>query len=1155
MNFTILFRKELSQFKRIDMWCKTFVFFLLMTSQLQNFVVMAQSGSRKVAVSLSVRNEPVLNVFKEIQKQTGYSVFYNAKQVNLNYNVTIKVTNEDLNQVLKQLLNNTHIGYSLQGKQILLRVIESKPTETISIKGKVIDNSDGSAVPGASVVVKNSQKGTATDLNGIFSIKDVQPNDTLVISFVGMKTQRVGIEGRTNINVTLTDNSVGLKEVVAIGYGKVNKKDITGSLATVNMETMMKAPVIAFDQALAGRVAGVQVSSNDGQPGSEMNIVIRGQGSVTQSTAPLYVIDGVPMEDPINSSLSPEDIESITVLKDASETAIYGARGANGVIVIETKQGKPGQPVINFKVSQGFENIYKTIDMMSPYDFVKLEQERDPAKSSVYLSDNRDLNYYKNVSGFNWQNELFKTGLIRDYSLSIRGGNDKTKYSISTSITNNDAIVINTGFKRYQGRIKLDQALTDKIKLNLNVNYVNQTAYGQAVSQNASSDKTAINGYLLYSVWGYRPVVGIDYGNFDYDLENELIDEDAYEESGIFTVNPVINAKNTLNQITLNLLNTSAALTYDITKNLTFKSTGAITNRIGKEDVFYNSNTLRGSSLRASNTYGVNGSVTYKNQYSWVNENTLTWEKFMRGHYISAVGGFSASYASSSISGFTAINVPNEELGIDGLDEGTPLVTNTAKSHNTLASFFGRANYRLLSRYYFTLTMRADGSSKFPVSNKWGYFPSAAFAWKMDREKFIKSIDFISEAKLRLTYGASGNNRITNFASYSALNFSDLNSYSYNNQTTQGLGIILGNGKLKWETVKQTNIGYDLGLFKDRIKLNADLYLKITDDMLLNANIPGSSGFTRVYMNIGKIENRGLELTLNTVNIRTKGFEWSTNFNISFNRNKILALTDSELSRFSYINSFTRRMAEEPMYIAQVGEPVALFYGLIWDGNYQYSDFDKVGDTYILKNNIPTNGDVRETIQPGDIKYKDINEDGVIDAFDKTVIGNPMPKHTGGFSNDFSYKGISLGVFFQWSYGNDILNANRIIFEGNPGRVPMLNQYASYIDRWTPENQSNTMYRVNGEGPEVLSSRTIEDGSYIRLKTVSLQYELPKKLTQKVKLNNVRFSVSAQNLYTWTKYSGLDPEVSTNNSVLTPGFDFSAYPHARSIVFAVNLTL
>lgn len=1110
-----------------------------------------EQPNKQPIFSINIQQLSLKEVFSELDKISDYNFQYSDAIAKNNKKFSFRFVNKNMNFIMRQISASAGLSFKITGQNVSI-----KPANKKQITGKVTDAKTGEPLIGVSISASNSKASTITDINGNFSLEGLE-NTLLNFSYIGYTPTTKNTGKAATLNVTMQAVASNLDEVVVVGYGAVKKKEITGSVGIVNMKDLSKAPVFAFDQALAGRIAGVQVSSmEDGQPGSEMNIVIRGAGSLTQSTQPLYVIDGVPMENPDNSVLNPDEIASISILKDASQTAIYGARGANGVIVIETKQGKTGKPVIDYKSTIGFDNVTKTMDMMSPYQFVKYELERDPASASIYLSDTKDLDSYLNDEGIDWQKQLFNTGLAQTHSLAMRGGSEDTKYSFSGSYANNEAIIINTGYQRYQARFKVDQKISSRSKFGININYTNQKSYGQLVGRNASSDATAINGYLLYSVWGYRPTAGVNSSFSDADLLNQLVDEEAYEESGIFTINPIINAKNVFRETINKTLNASTYLDYDFNKNLKLKITASYNNTTGKTDEFYNSKTLRGTLLRANNTDGINGSVAFTEVTDWINENTLTWNKTLqKKHKFNVVGGFTISGRNTSSYGFRATNLPNESLGVKGLSEGELRTSTSNESNNTLASAIGRINYDFKSRYYLTFTARADGSSKFPSANKWGFFPSAGFSWRMNKEAFLENLDFISDSKLRVSYGLTGNNRVSDFAYRSSLSFDDLNFYSYNNTPATGLSIGLGNEKLKWETVKQLDLGYDLGLFRDRINITADVYQKITDDMLLRTSIPGSSGFTSVYTNIGSIENKGLELTLNTVNIRNKNFSWTTNFNISFNKNKILSLSNGERNRFSYISAFSSRMSEEPMYIAQVGGPAALFYGLIWDGNYQYEDFDQLSNgTYLLKSNIATNGDSRDLIQPGDIKYKDLNEDGVIDTFDKTLIGNPTPKHTGGFSNNFTYKGLSLNVLFQWSYGGELLNANRIIFEGNPTRVERFNQFASYIDHWTPENQSNTLYRIRGEGPEVISSRTIEDGSYLRLKTVSLGYEFPKSIISKTAFNSLSLSVSAQNLITWTNYSGMDPEVSIYNSVLTPGFDFSAYPHARRISFGLSMT-
>ena len=725
-------------------------------------------------------------------------------------------------------------------------------------------------------------------------------------------------------------------------------------------------------------------------------------------------------------------------------------------------------------------------------------------------------------------------------------------YTISGTYSDQKGVIIESGFKRYQGNIYYEQDLSKNVKVGVNAILAENQNYGQQPSTPSAGGLAS--SYTLYSVWGYRPITGGE----NYDLENELVDPDI-DGSSDYRINPVINLKNELRKTTTDNVKADAFLSYKINSDFRLKITAGLNKRKERADAFYNSKTTRGTPQIPSNSARLtNGAVTYREGTTWTNENTLTYtKKINKIHSITALAG--ASFQESKVSrfGLSAFMLPHESLGLSGLDNGTPGTVIAYESLNKLASFFGRFNYNYKSKYLFTGTVRADGSSKFSEKNRWGYFPSAALAWRINEESFVKNIDFISNAKLRLGYGLTGNNRVGDFASLSALNSPIGTHYSFNNSSPKPSVVPteMGNSNLKWETTKQGNIGLDLGFLDNRIELIIDLYRKTTSDLLLYADMAYSSGFASVYNNIGEIRNQGLELTINTVNVRTKDFSWETGFNISFNKNKITKLSDNDymLSNLSWETSFDKT----PLYIAKVGGPAAKFYGYVFDGIYQVSDFDEVNGKYVLKATIPTNGNVRENIQPGDIKFKDVAGDPlVVNADDRTEIGDPNPIHTGGFNNSFRYKGLTLDVFFEWSYGNDIYNANRLIFEGNSLSKVGLNQFDSYKNRWTPENQSNKYFRTGGQAPKgSYSSREIEDGSYLRLKTLSLAYNLPTKWAKAVSFKDIKVNVSVQNVITWTKYSGMDPEVSIRNSILTPGFDYSAYPRARTIMFGINATL
>lgn len=1025
-----------------------------------------------------------------------------------------------------------------------------------AISGTVTDET-GESLIGVQVKVKDTSVGTVTDENGKYTIpssSSVTSRSVLVFSYVGMTPYETTIGNRNNINVSLTSSSVGLDEVVVIGYGSVKRGDLTGSVGNINMADIEKVPVLTFDQALAGRIAGVQVSSNDGQPGLVSEIIIRGANSLTQSNSPLYVVDGFPMEDNMNADINPNDIASISILKDASATAIYGARAANGVVVIETKKGQKGKPVITFDASFGFQKILNTMDLMSPYEFVKYQLELDQSDATYrYLSDGKTLDSYQGVAGYDWQDKVFRTAPVQTYNVSVRGGTDNSRYSVSGTYSDQKGIIINSGFKRYQANIYLEQNLSKDIKIGVNTIIARNRNYGQQPSVAGAGGLAS--SYTLYSVWGYRPVTGT--GDYS-DLEEEIIDPDI-DNSNDYRVNPVLNLENELRKVTTNTVKLDAFLNYKITKELNLKITAGINQKKERADGFFNSKTTKGTPKIPSNSARLtNGSIAYREGDTWTNENTLTYtRKFNRLHQLTALAGLSLQGSQWERYGLSAVMLPNESLGLSGLDEGLPSTVIAATGESRLMSYFARLNYNYDSKYLLTATFRADGSSKFAEGHRWGYFPSGALAWRISEEDFLKDIEFLYNLKLRASYGLTGNNRVSDFAYLSSLTLPVGVDYSFNN-ATPGPGVVpseMGNQNLTWETTKQTDIGVDVGFLDNRIDLAIDVYRKITSDLLLYADMAYATGFPKVYNNIGEIRNQGLEITLNTVNVKTQDFTWETNFNISFNQNKILDLeSDNMLSNISWETSYDKT----PLYIAKVGGPAAQFYGYVFDGVYQLTDFDMDGNgKYILKPDVPTNGNVRENIQPGDIKFKDIaGDDLVVNADDRTVIGDPFPKHIGGFNNTFTYKNVSLNVFFQWSYGNDIYNGNRLIFEGNSLSKVGLNQYDTYTNRWTPENPTNKYFRTGGQAPKgSYSSREIEDGSYLRLKTVALSYDFPKDWIKHIGLKSLNARMSVQNLFTWTKYSGMDPEVSIRNTILTPGFDYSAYPRARTIMFGITATL
>ena len=1009
-----------------------------------------------------------------------------------------------------------------------------------TVVGTVVDKT-GEAIIGASVVLKGTAQGqtvgTITDLNGKFSIS-ASTGSELLVSYIGMKAKTVTVVDEKPLYVNMDSGDQSLDEVVVIGYGSSTKRDLTGSMSKVNMDDIIKSPVPSITDALGGRVAGVSVTSPDGQPGATANIVIRGTNSLTGDNSPLYVIDGFPLENAQLNTTPPEDIESIDILKDASATAIYGARGANGVIIITTKKGAVGKPVVSYDGSYSVQQITKKMDLMTPYQYVKMYTEIQPADTLKYISPSKHigLDFYKSIKGYDFQNAVFRQAPMQSHNIAVRGGTEATKYSASLNYLDQNGIIIYSGFKRLQGKFVLDQKINNVFTVGLNVGYAETNSYGVTPSEVGYRVETNV----MTDVWGFRPV-----GNFGADISGGGFDPN--DTSTDLRFNPYLNLKNAINTKRNDNLNSNGYLEVNFNTDLKLRVSGGLTQLLAKNSEFYSSNTKKGN---PRNIDGVNGQVINLENSTWLNENILTYTKKVNADhkFILLAGETMQGYNSSSF-GARAVNSPYESLGISGLEYATPQLITSNSSPWTMMSYLGRFNYDFKSKYMLTASFRSDGSSKFAAGNKWSYFPSGSFAWRINEEDYIKrNLSAISDFKLRTSYGVTGNNRVGDFASLSQMS----GGYYYNgtnyNATYQSA---LSNPDLRWESTSQTNIGIDFGLFSQRITLTIDAYRKITDDLLLNSQMIPSTGWKTATKNIGSVQNQGLEIALNTINVRTKDFQWNTNFNISFNQNTVLDLADGQNS---YASSPGSSFAPN-LYAAIKGQSISQIVGYVSDGLYQYSDFDKTpAGTYVLKNNVTCNSASRTNIvQPGYVKLKDLNGDGIINTSDLAVIGNPLPKNIGGFTNTFNYKGLELSVFFQWSYGNDIYNGNRAIFESGSLTFQNVNHFASFDNRWSPDNQSGVFPIARGDlDPNVATSRCVEDGSFIRFKSASLGYYFDTKLLKKIGMSKLKFYVSALNLYTWTKYSGFDPEVSSLGNTLTSGFDFSTYPRAQTVTVGLN---
>lgn len=1039
----------------------------------------------------------------------------------------------------------------------------------ITVRGTVHDEA-GLPVPGVAVYQDGAQSnGAMTGTNGEYSIS-VPAGSVLVFNSLGYQEKKEPVGGRAEVNVVLQEESLSIDaaEVVSVGYGSVARRDLTGSVAKVDMDGITRSTTMNFDQAIAGRIAGVVVSTGDGQVGAEANIIIRGNNSLTQSSAPLYVIDGFPTESSMATSLNPADIQSVDVLKDASATAIYGARGANGVIVITTKSGIEGRPVVNFSASWTGSKIARKVDLLDSHGFVQLHEDYVQAtggsSTNMYLimkdDEGTHYNYYEvddylNVPTVDWQDKIYRTALTQNYNISLSGGSKQAgnTYNVTAAYLDQDGIITNSNFRRFNAKASFMQKIGKKVILNFNGNYTRSTTLGNtpASALNASSSSS----YLMYSVWGYRPCKPVYLGDVTDDFVNSLIDTEVVN-SDDQRFNPAASVRNEYRRNVADQLNINGAFNWDIIPGLRLRISAGYMMSNRQNERFDNENTATGWS-GSSMGWGVNGAIYSTRITNIVNENTLDFSRtFKKAHHFRALAGVTFQQQKLNYTGVVSRQMTTSSLGLNGLHTGKYQPVAPYEHNWSLMSFLGRINYDYRYKYYLTASFRADGSSKFPDGNRWGYFPSASVAWNFNRENLLKQLDWLSNGKLRFSWGLTGNNRTsTPYDFYSQVTTSPGSTASFD-YVIDGK-IVSGyypnnmeNEKLKWETTEQYDLGLDLGFFGGRIKFTADAYLKNTRDLLLNATIPASSGYTSAMINVGSIRNKGLELTLDLIPVQKKNFEWSTNFNVGINRNTVTSLSTDQVTLISSV-SWNQSFSSQYPYITKVGMPTGMMFGYLYEGTYKADDFVN-GET--LRDGIAYLSSLqRSAIRPGDPKYKDINNDGIVDENDRTVIGCGQPLATGGWSNTFSFYGVDLSFFFQWSYGNDVLNANRLLFENYQGTH--LNQFSTMENCYSSRNPQSDIPRVRANGMYVYSSRVVEDGSYLRLKTASLGYTFPDKLTRKAHISKLRLYVSAENLFTITRYSGPDPEVSTRNSVLTPGFDWSAYARARGVTGGISFEL
>lgn len=1051
-----------------------------------------------------------------------------------------------------------------------------------TLTGTVRDAID--VVIGASVTVKGDKSiGTITDMDGNFKLSVPVSAKELVVSFIGYEDQTVLIGNKTHFAVTLKESSVMLEEVVAIGYAKVKRKELTGSSVSVGSKDLAIAPVTTAAQALAGKAAGVNIVQQSGAPGADINITVRGGTSITQGTEPLYIVDGFQMENGLQN-VDINDIETIDVMKDASATAIYGARGSNGVILITTKSGKAGKTEVSYNGFVSFDRLGKKLDLMGVEDYVKYQYEfqllrgNEDNFSNIFGGDinsgdfytgayGRIANEYGNRAGIDWQDEVFgNTGITQNHNVNISGGSEKTKYMLSYNYTGEDGIMDKHGYQKNSIRAKINHELWKGVRFDFSSS-LQMTKIDGGGSLGGTLKQTILQPVTGGVKWTNEQLLGSDLA----DLFSEMYGGDSYDAN-----NPIINNQSITNEKYTRMATVNAGLEIDILKDLTFRTSGSYMWQQVRKDYWDNGNTKTASSNQSPYGYG------YRNnseKFSWQITNTLNYAfNVKEAHRFNVLLGQETWYQES-------MNLDNEyrkfsdgNFGLNDVSMGTPQTWKSGKSRVGLVSLFGRLSYNYSDRYLFTGTLRADGSSKFARGQQWGYFPSASAAWRISEEGFMKDFDFFQNLKLRVGYGTSGNNNVDNNM-YATDYGSGHYGYNGSDYITLVPGTTLGNPKLKWEKTTTTNVGLDISILNSRVNLSVDWYNNESSNLLIKNQIPTSTGYTHQFQNIGSIRNRGVELVLNTTNIRTKDFTWTMDFNIAFNRSKVLDIYgDGETDNF--ITEYKSRMG----FKIEKGKPLGQFFGLIYDGIYTTDDFTQNADGgYTLNAGVPyLKGSNRENVKPGDAKYRptagEVDADGnpVWGTNDRTVIGNAAPNFTGGWNNTFTYKGFDLTIFMNFVVGNDVFSMSTQRFIGpylaNQNTLEKMKNRFTLIDPSTGKESSdlarlaalnphqydgNALWNISENNKTAISERSsyyLEDGSYLRLNTITLGYTLPKKLVQRAKISNARVYCTLNNIHTFTDYTGYDPEVSASSSALTPGIDNSSYPRSKSWVVGVNLT-
>ncbi len=1109
---------------------------LLLVMRLSTFLIMIfllQAGattvySQKAKVTIDAQHAKLSDILEQVERQTNYLFFYNKKNINTNKEVDLKIVDTPVSEVLDKTLGND-ISYMMVNDHIILSKKEDKgisqllAQQGISITGTVTDEA-GDPMPGVNIIVKGTFTGVVTDIDGKYTINAPSEQSILVFSFVGYLTEEIPVSGQRNITVKLVEDTQQLEEVVVVGYGTMKKRDLTGSVSNIRSDKLLDRPAVNAGQALQGRFAGVDIIQNSGVPGGELRIRVRGDNSISSSSDPLWVVDGI-VGAWNASSINPNDIETIEVLKDASATAIYGARGANGVIMVTTKRGLTGKPVINYDGYVSVSNLSKKIDLLNAADFMKIYNmsfdnaaKYDPtgyAQGKYKRNTPENFPALFNADGTpkydtDWQDEVYRTAVGQNHQFSIRGGTEKVKYGAFAGITLQPGIMDRSNFDRYTGRITIDGDLYKWLSISsfLSVNYN---------TRNLTRDDLDISRRTMEAI----PIVPVQFDGGRYSTQSDFLGWE--QENPVKRIYQIEDVKNTYQ--------TMASFAADIkfTPDLILRSSFSID--LGS----IKSNYYSGRDLNLiSATQKGNAEISSSMQRYWQNENYLTYDKyFNQVHHLTAMAGLSWQRRYSEDATAKAQNFMDDFYQWHNLGVGTVMQPSASSDRQwSINSYFARVNYVFADKYLFTATGRIDGSSKFGRNNKYAFFPSAAIAWRLSQEDFLRDNKVVSNLKVRASVGQTGNQEIDPYQSLQMLGTGQI-ILSDNYQTAMYKSTF-GNSDLRWEKTTQYDAGIDLGMFKQRINFTADYYYKITEDMLLATPLPYSSGMETVMTNIGSLKNTGVELTLNTINIRSSNFEWTTGLNWSINRNEVTKLgTNNE-------DIFPGPQHQLSLGILRVGEPIGLFWGYTREGIWSEAEAAEAA---------------KYNRKPGDVKFADLDGSTSINEKDESIIGCAAPDWVANLSNTIRWKNIDFTFDLRWVYGSQIYNTTKMT---TVDRSTIANNQAEVLNAWTPSNQ-NTM--VAERRPTSIyydnkpDSYKVENGSYLRGQNFVLGYTLPANLTTKWYIQRLRIYASAQNLFCITDYSGYDPEIKTyGTNVFAQNMDFYGYPKPRTFTFGLNVT-